>query len=108
MKKHIITLVLFSAGIAHAEFKDGNRLLADLQSSHVEDRVHAMGYIVGIADMGRGFINCMPENATAGQLRDMVRNYLENTPAERHFSADLIVNKILKTVWPCAKRGSAL
>ena len=106
--KRLCAILLLCLNTAHAEFKDGNRLLADLQSSHVEDRVHAMGYIVGIADMGRGYINCMPENATAGQLRDMVRNYLENTPAERHFSADLIVNKVLKTVWPCSKKGSSL
>ena len=108
MKSIAAIILALIAGSAQAEFKDGNRLLADLQSSYVEDRMHAMGYIVGIADMGRSVINCMPENATAGQLRDMVRNYLENTPAERHFSGDLIVNKVLKTVWPCSKRGSSM
>lgn len=108
MKKHLIALALVSAGMAHAEFRDGNGLLADLQSDYVENRMYGMGYIIGIADMGRGFVNCMPANATAGQLRDMVKNYLENTPAERHQTADIIVNRVLKAVWPCAKRGNSL
>jgi hypothetical protein len=70
--------------------------------------MHALGYIVGVADMGRGFVNCMPENATAGQINDMVKNYLINTPADRHLTGDVIVNKVLKAVWPCAKRGTSL
>lgn len=106
--RRALILALLLAGTAHAEFKDGNGLLADLQSEYVENRMYGMGYIIGVADMGRGFVNCMPANATAGQLRDMVKNYLENTPAERHQTADIIVNRVLKAVWPCAKRGNSL
>jgi Rap1a immunity proteins len=105
MKKLLILLAF--CGSAHAEFRDGNKLLSDLQGD-IYDRMHALGYIVGVADMGRGFVNCMPENATAGQISDMVKNYLINTPAERHLTGDVIVNKVLKAVWPCAKRGTSL
>jgi len=105
MKKLLILLAF--CGSAHAEFRDGNKLLSDLQGD-IYDRMHALGYIVGIADMGRGFVNCMPENATAGQINDMVKNYLINTPADRHLTGDVIVNKVLKAVWPCAKRGTSL
>jgi hypothetical protein len=105
MKKLLILLAF--CGSAHAEFRDGNKLLSDLQGD-IYDRMHALGYIVGVADMGRGFVNCMPENATAGQINDMVKNYLINTPADRHMTGDVIVNKVLKAVWPCAKRGTSL
>jgi len=105
MKKLLILLAF--CGSAHAEFRDGNKLLSDLQGD-IYDRMHALGYIVGVADMGRGFVNCMPENATAGQINDMVKNYLINTPADRHLTGDVIVNKVLKAVWPCAKRGTSL
>lgn len=107
MKYKALILAMFCT-VAQAEFQDGNKLLSDLQSSYIENRMYGLGYIIGVADMGRGYINCMPENATAGQIRDMVKNYLENTPAERHITADILVNRVLKAVWPCAKRGSSM
>lgn len=106
MKRALIMALM--VGSAHAEFMDGNKLLSDLQSGYVENRMYGMGYIIGIADMGRGYINCMPENATAGQIRDMVKNYLENTPAERHQTGDILINRVLKAVWPCARRGNSM
>lgn len=107
MKRLLIPILLCSS-IAHAEFLDGNKLLSHLKDSGFFNQGYAMGYITGIADMGLGVVHCAPSNMTAGQINDMVRNYLENTPAERHLTGDTIVNKVLKTVWPCAKRGSAL
>ena len=107
MRKAII-LALALAGSAHAEFVDGNKLLSQIKDSGYFSQGHALGYIAGVADTGLGVIHCAPSNLTAGQLNDMVRNYLENTPAERHLTGDTIVNKVLKTVWPCAKRGGSL
>ena len=106
MKRFLITVCMCSS-LAHAEFKDGNKLLSDLNGD-VYDRMHAMGYIVGVYDMGRSVIHCGPSNVTAGQINDMVKNYLENVPAERHYTGDILVNRVLKAVWPCAKRGSTL
>jgi len=105
MKKAII-LMLALAGSAHAEFMDGNKLLSNMKDSSYFNQGHAMGYVVGIADMGLGVIHCAPSNMTAGQLNDMIKNYLENTPADRHLTGDTIVNKVLKAMWPCAKRGN--
>ena len=107
MKKILLSL-LFCSGASQAEFMDGNKLLNDMRDASNFLQGHALGYVVGVADMGVGIVHCPPGNVTAGQLRDMVKNYLENMPAERHKSADEIVNKILKTMWPCAKRGSAM
>jgi hypothetical protein len=108
MKRLALTLLATaSIGVAHAEFADGNKLLKDM-TGDIYDRMHAMGYVVGVFDMGRNVIHCAPNNVTAGQINDMVKNYLDNTPAERHLTGDTIVNRVLKAVWPCAKRGSAL
>jgi hypothetical protein len=106
MKRAIILVALLS-GAAHAEFKDGNKLHSDLNGD-VYDRMHAMGYIVGVFDMGRNVIHCGPANVTAGQINDMVKNYLENVPADRHLTGDTIINKVLKAVWPCARKGNSL
>ena len=104
MKKLLLCAALV-AGLAHAEFKDGNKLLAQLQGATL-DQSNALGYITGVSDTMHGVSHCPPENATAGQLSDMVRNYLTNVPAERHRTADVIVLHVLKTTWPCAERAA--
>ena len=106
--KRTIILALALAGTAHAEFKDGNKLLSDMRDSSNYVQGVALGYVTGVADVGIGVIHCSPSNLTAGQLHDMIKNYLENTPADRHYSADSIINRVLKTMWPCPKRGGAL
>jgi hypothetical protein len=105
--KRVLALALM-IGSAHAEFVDGNKLLSNMKDSSYYMQGHALGYIVGVADTGVGIIHCAPYNATAGQMHDMVKNYLENTPADRHLSGDTVINKVLKAVWPCAKRGNSM
>jgi hypothetical protein len=109
MKKLALTLSAIAAiGSAQAEFADGNKLLKDMTGEFGE-RMHAIGYVTGVFDTGKGILHCAPANVTAGQINDMVKNYLENMPAERHFTGDIIVSKVLKAVWPCAaKKGSNL
>lgn len=113
MKKTSILIALsISFGAAHAEFWDGNRLLQRLESSSMYDQGTAIGYIMGVADALFGVTQCAPSNVTAGQIQDMVRNYLVNVPAERHNTADIIVSRVLRNSWPCAdrqqRRGQAL
>jgi hypothetical protein len=107
MKKILIPLALLS-GLAHAEFNDGNKLLSDLRESGYVVPSVALGYIMGVADVVRGTQWCPPENVTAGQIRDMVRNYLEAYPNIRHYTGDAIVIRVLSVNWPCAKKGSTL
>jgi len=100
--------ILLSALLAlpvHAEFKDGNKLLAQLQGTLMEQS-NAMGYITGIHDTMLGVSHCSPDNVTVGQVSDMVRSYLSNVPAERHRTGDVIVMHVLKTAWPCAERAA--
>lgn len=104
--KITLMAILLGATSAQAEFKDGNKLLSQMQGTHSEQMV-AMGYITGVADTLHGVVACPPTNVTAGQLNDMVLKYLENFPQTRSFSGDVIVQRVLVTVWPC-KKGSSL
>lgn len=94
---------LFCSLAAQAEFKDGNKLLADMTGNH-SNQMYAMGYVSGVADTLMGIAFCPPGNVTVGQITDMTKQYLESYPAIRSNSADTIVARILSNAWPCAKK----
>lgn len=107
--KAATTLALLAAlaGTAHAEFFDGNRLLNRLQGEERRDAadfLQGLGYVTGVSDALRGVVHCPPDNITAGQISDMVKQYLVNNPEVRHQTGDRIVGFVLKRAWPCAER----
>lgn len=104
--KHTLTALALVASTAHAEFMDGNKLLADMNGSQMK-QMHAIGYVIGVTDALTSVTVCMPRNVTSGQAHDMVKQYLEDNPGVRHFSADSLVNRVLSNVWPC-KKGSGV
>ena len=106
MKKLIVIALLVCAS-AHAEFKDGNKLLSEMNGNH-SNQMSAIGYVMGVSDALMGITFCGPSTITAGQVHDMIKQYLEQFPADRHNSADRIINHVLKAAWPCAKRGQNL
>ena len=104
MKKLLIALLMIPA-MARAEFFTGNDLLALIQSREVIDRMQALGYIQGVFDANMSIVICPPSGVTAGQVQDMIRNYLQNIPATRNRSADRIIQDALKSVWPCQNKA---
>lgn len=106
MKKLIIVAALVCTS-AHAEFRDGNKLLSEMNGAF-GDKMLAMGYIAGTIDALNSITICAPQNLTLGQATDMVRQYLEVNPGVRHFSADAIINRVMSTAWPCAKKGNGV
>lgn len=102
MKKLLVGLLMIPC-IARAEFETGNSLLADIQSTSVGQRMHALGFVKGVADVYVNVTFCPPRNAniTAGQISDMVRNHLEMNPATRHQTAESLINGVLMKAWPC-------
>lgn len=99
--KKFIAILLFVPMVAHAEFESGNTLLSKLDSSTIADRMFALGYVIGVVDAYMNVSVCPPQGVTAGQINDMVRNYISNNPATRNRSADLLISEALKQVWPC-------
>lgn len=105
--RKLLVILMFVPSMAQAEFFSGNDLLKKFNGDTV-DQIIALGYVQGAVDALSGSILCLPPTVTAGQVGDMISNYLRNTPAERHFSADSIISKALITVWPCAKRKGSV
>lgn len=106
MKKSLLAILLATAGVAHAELIDGNKLLSMMQGSHGEAGI-ALGYVAGAADAHTGVTNCPPDTATLGQRSDMVRKFLENNPEHRTVTADVIVGAVLRDAWPCKQKTNA-
>lgn len=107
MKKALLAILLATAGVAHAEFLDGNTLLSRIESVEPIHRTYAIAYISGAADAAHGIVYCPPENVTAGQLVDMVRKFLVNAPELRAHTADRIVHAVIKTAFPCKAKTPA-
>ena len=108
MKKLILVLVLVAGTAQAGTFWDGNKLLSKLRGETME-QMQALGYIMGAADAMDTVVVCAPLNATAGQMQDMVKNYLENYPAVWHLAADSLISVVLGRVWPCdKKKGQSL
>lgn len=90
-----------------AGFATGNGLYQDLTSADPFTRGTALGYIAGVADAGetgpvQGFRFCLSSrDITAGQLRDIVKRYLDQYPAERHDLASRLTAKALAQAFPC-------
>ena len=107
MKKLLIIAALMCSS-AHAQFKSGNELRSDHISSNAIDRGISLGFVMGVADAGNGFLFCMPRNATAGQVQDMTMATINNHPEIRHLRANEIVEYTLRRAWPCEKKGGGV
>ena len=107
MRKFILTLALVAGTAQAGSFWDGNKLLSKLQGP-IGEQMQGLGYIMGVADAIDTITVCSPNNATAGQMLDIVKQYMDAYPALRHNTADLIVARALSRVWPCEKKGNAL
>lgn len=106
MKRIAICIALAAPTIAHAEFLTGNDLLAKL-TDKTDNWGYAVGigYVSGVHDAGRSVVHCSPVTVTMGQLGDMTRMRLEQVPAIRNLSADVLILDMLKAAWPCAKKA---
>lgn len=107
MIRNIVTTLAFTCAMstAHAQYADGNKLLSDIESDSVVREMVALGYVMGVADTGWWILHCVPGRVQAGQVRDMVKNYLRANPEERHKAADILVTRVLNNTWPCPKRN---
>lgn len=100
MKRAALLSILIATS-AQAEFWDGNRLHAHMNGSNT-DKIMALGYVIGVADAIRGVTFCPTSpNITGGQVNDVVKAYLDNAPANRHYTGDVAVGVALSITWPC-------
>jgi hypothetical protein len=66
-----------------------------------------MGFVMGIADAMStgnailGTMMCLPEHVTGEQAQDVVKQFLEQHPERRHYTATTIAADALKEAFPC-------
>ncbi|MBZ9604881.1 hypothetical protein LB462_23925 [Phyllobacterium sp. KW56] len=77
-------------GPAYAGFYDGNKLYEECSRKVETAKVFCMGYITGVADTLED-TQCFTKGIDARQVHDVVKQYLESHPEERHHRASSIV-----------------
>lgn len=107
MRKLLATLLMVPC-IAHAEFWTGNNLYNKMNSVETMDRIHALGYVMGVFDTAAGVDHCGQTmgNITSGQARDVAKQYLDQNPALRDMAADVLVRVAFSRAWPCPKSNN--
>lgn len=99
MKKFSLILAFLSASAFAQSKTDGNQLLSDLKDESNFRNGFGNGYVTAIADSLDDF--CPPKGVTNGQLYDIVKNFIEQNPAIRHYHRLYIAQHALKTTYPC-------
>lgn len=100
-----VASVCFSAGVAKADFSVGNDLLRDCRSEGPA-YIRCLGYIEGVTDAIRhgrvlGWEACIPPDAEAAQLKDIVVLYFARNAATRHLAAVGEIGRALSEAFPC-------
>lgn len=107
MKKLIAALFIAATPVAHAQAEfETVQSLYGMMNGNQNERLVAMGYIVGIHDALSGLTVCSPDSITKGQVRDLIKIYIDNNPKLRSNSTELAsktVAQALAQVWPCRK-----
>ena len=106
-----LVMLLFVSSV-NAQYTTGNQLYELCQFQ--EDPIKFMPcefFIIGAWEMyltAVGFSNsppqrgiCAPENSSKSQTVDIVKNYLESHPENRHVEATALIVLALSEVWPC-------
>ena len=103
MKITSVLLAALLATSAHADFKNGNDILNNINNDNYYNKGHSMGYIMGLLDAYSNIFICPPSELTGGQAQDIVKNYLVQNPATRHQGASGLVYSALVEFFPCKK-----
>jgi hypothetical protein len=93
-------------GQAASSFMDGNKLLAYCRGN-ASDQALCIGYIEGVSDYRvlfreqSGSPPCPPSKVSAGQVRDVVLNWLIANPADRNIETALLAITAIDAAWHC-------
>jgi Rap1a immunity proteins len=92
--------------VSKADYIDGNRLLDECTSLAFERKMFCLGYIDAISDAMQhqpvnGFEGCVSTAVGAGQVQDIVVDFLHEHPADRHLAAEGTVARAISEAFPC-------
>jgi len=99
-------LLCVSTRISDADYINGNQLLEKCTSSSFERKLFCLGYIEAISDAMQhqtinGFKGCVSTEIAAGQLQDVVVDFLRQHAADRHLAAESMVARAVSEAFPC-------
>lgn len=96
-----IAAVLLLTPAAHGGAFDGN----ELQEECNQSATFCQGYVAGVFDAESFFPTlCVPDEASYGQLVDVVTQWLRDHPERRHESAVRLVVQAINEKFPCKDR----
>ena len=82
----------------------GNTFLSQCRNSRVTCEIYVQGVNDGLfaAMIGtnRDLPYCIPEGSTISQVTDVVLNFMERYPEDRHLLAPTIIANALQMAWP--------
>src|SRR5262245_36873292 len=94
----VAVLVLSLSGTVQAQ--DGNKLLRWCLSKDPFDEGYCLGYVAGVWD---ATLDCAPPGVKAGQVRDVVVNFLQAKPQHRHRPPTDLIREAIQEAWPCSR-----
>ena len=89
---------------------DGNNFHLRCSSEEYTNQGWCLGYTSGISDGialskltdPENFPSlCIPNEATVGQKKDVILDYIERNPADRHIRLALLASSAWNEAWPC-------
>jgi hypothetical protein len=123
-------LVMALLGPGTALSYTGNELLAQCRSPEIAQARFCLGFVAGYASgYNTGVMEgiylsnprttlgeltpklhalrpyCMPEEVTAGQMRDIVVKWLEENPKERHKEVWILIPMAVTSAYPCRQHS---
>jgi hypothetical protein len=112
--------VLLTSGEGRADFLTGQMLNKECRDGERDDQDSLIafgqchGYIQGVYDAGKvldtatdkrqwngGWTACVPDGVPMGQLKEVVKKWLREHPADWHYTADNLVARAFEDAFPC-------
>lgn len=105
----VLGLTIPAATPSYANFLTGNDLYEKCNGGNIEQMV-CMGYIEGVSDSldlaraNNSRQQCVAVGVTAGQIKDVVVQYLAIHPEKRDWDAGILVISALGNAWGCKEK----
>jgi len=106
----LIFILFLLSPLAYSQFFTGNDLYqkaiseigkyANTQQDVLANRMYALGYIIGVFDVGYGLLWNAPPQINTGQVQDVAIKYLREHPERRHEPAFKLLSEAFQEAFP--------
>lgn len=89
--------------LAAKRTKDKTRANTQEEVDDLTKASMGLGFVIAVDSAFRGITFCIPPSVENGQLLDIVHQYLETHPEERHLNGATLVSRAIAQKFPCRK-----